>query len=132
MNLAVSMIHGYRRWISPYKGFRCAHHVVYGCGSCSDYGLEVFQSDPFLEAWSKLKERLKACRTAKQIYQSQSQETEEERRRRLNQNQPQRSGWADGCDCEPLTTILACDLLANTCDMSAISCPDGCAVDSCF
>src|SRR3989442_1535488 len=32
---------GYRRFISPYKGFRCAYGVVSGRGSCSDVALRI-------------------------------------------------------------------------------------------
>lgn len=40
-NLATLTIHGYRRFVSPYKGFRCAYHALYDRGSCSDIALKI-------------------------------------------------------------------------------------------
>lgn len=34
--VAVQAIQLYRRFISPHKGFKCAHHVLHQNGSCSD------------------------------------------------------------------------------------------------
>lgn len=65
--IAVSAIHLYRRHISPRKGFRCAHHVLHGCGSCSDFGLQVFARRPFAQAFVMQRRRFQECVQAKQV-----------------------------------------------------------------
>ena len=62
--VVVSAINGYQRFISPYKGFRCAHRALHGRASCSEFakcaitrcGLPLF---PFL-----LCRRFKRCAAA--------------------------------------------------------------------
>jgi putative component of membrane protein insertase Oxa1/YidC/SpoIIIJ protein YidD len=36
-NIAVGTIKLYRRYLSPLKGFRCAHNALHACGSCSGF-----------------------------------------------------------------------------------------------
>jgi putative component of membrane protein insertase Oxa1/YidC/SpoIIIJ protein YidD len=57
-------IRGYQKFLSPYKGYRCAHHYLHGKGSCSAYGYEVFSCHPITVAMDMLKERFKECRMA--------------------------------------------------------------------
>lgn len=40
--MAVSGIEGYQRYVSPYKGFSCAHRVHAGGASCSQFAKQVF------------------------------------------------------------------------------------------
>ncbi|WP_338027215.1 membrane protein insertion efficiency factor YidD [Trichormus azollae] len=35
--MSVTAIAGYQIHISPHKGFQCAHRVLYGSESCSQY-----------------------------------------------------------------------------------------------
>jgi predicted nucleic acid-binding Zn ribbon protein len=44
--IAVAGIDLYRRYLSPLKGFRCAHHALHGAGSCSTFGRDVFATIP--------------------------------------------------------------------------------------
>jgi hypothetical protein len=39
--LALAALGGYRRWVSPHKGFRCAYGAVHRRGSCSDIALRI-------------------------------------------------------------------------------------------
>jgi len=39
--LALAAFSGYRRFVSPYKGFRCAYGAIHHRGSCSDVGLRI-------------------------------------------------------------------------------------------
>lgn len=55
----------YQKYISPYKGFKCAHKAhAYGM-SCSSYGLFVLNNHSLKESLFKINERLQAC---KEIY----------------------------------------------------------------
>lgn len=139
MKIAVMMIRGYQKWISPYKGFRCAHNVVYATGSCSCYGEAVFNEYPFFQAWGKLKERFKECKMAAEIYQN---ETPEQRAERERLQQQQRNQNSNGCgDIASTCAVLEClnlDLsilsgcgegigsAASGCGDGAAGCGEGC------
>ena len=61
---AVGAIIAYRRWISPHKGFSCAHQFVHGEGTCSAFGLDVFRTHGFRQAWALLRLRFQECKMA--------------------------------------------------------------------
>ena len=61
---AVLAIAGYQRWLSPYKGFRCAHDVLWHRGGCSGFGKRAFGRYPTLFAWDLLRRRFAECRLA--------------------------------------------------------------------
>lgn len=63
-NLAVSLISGYQKFLSPHKGFSCAHRVLYGGESCSQYFKSVVSEDGIFTAISNAKNRFQECRYA--------------------------------------------------------------------
>ena len=63
-SLAVIAISGYQRFISPHKGFSCAHRVLYGCDSCSQYFKRVIAKDGIITAIANAKGRFQECREA--------------------------------------------------------------------
>lgn len=65
--LAVIAISGYQRFISPHKGFSCAHRVLYGCDSCSQYFKRVIAEEGIITAIAKAKGRFQECREANEI-----------------------------------------------------------------
>lgn len=99
MNLAVAAIGGYQRWVSPYKGFRCAHDVLYGQGGCSGFGKRAFARYPIRVAWSLLRLRLEACRMAAVAY-------GEEKRKKAEDCM---GAACDGADIGGTIASCACD-----------------------
>ena len=69
-NLAVIAIAGYQKFISPYKGFSCAHRVLYGCESCSQYFKRVIAEEGLSVAIANAKGRFQECREANEILKS--------------------------------------------------------------
>ncbi len=65
--VAVTAIAGYQRFISPHKGFSCAHRVLYGCESCSQYFKRVIAEDGILVAIANAKGRFQECREANEV-----------------------------------------------------------------
>ncbi len=65
--LAVTTISGYQKFISPHKGFSCAHRVLYGCESCSQYFKQVIAEEGILTAIANAKGRFQECREANEI-----------------------------------------------------------------
>ena len=106
MNLARSLllaaIRGYKRHVSPHKGFACAYRVHEGCASCSSLGLRAISRYGAWRGLGVLRLRLAQCHLV----------AEEQRARRFMPPIAQ----AGFCDCD-----VPCDA----------SCVDGSACDAC-
>lgn len=108
--VAVLAIDGYQRFMSPYKGFRCAHDVLHGQGGCSGYARRAILKHGVVEGLSLLRQRFAACKAAALTLQAIApapgsgqrttpqgtlDATEDERKRR------QPNHWSNVCDCSP-------------------------------
>ena len=111
---------GYQRYLSPYKGFSCAHRVLHQRHSCSEYAKRAIQREGVLRAVPLVRRRFNACALAS----AQLQQDREERAKRQT-----------GLDCEPcdasccdLGTQIACaspDLLGSV-DCAHLGACDAC------
>ena len=66
--LMVALIRGYQRFLSPYKGYACAHRVKFGGASCSEYGRQVFAAEGWQAGLAKLRARFRACHAASRSF----------------------------------------------------------------
>lgn len=93
--LAVASIDLYRRYVSPYKGFKCAHNALHRRGSCSAFGRLVFARKAFLDAVALMRRRFAQCKAAAMVLHAAplraEAETEEDRAKRRTRDWP--------CDC---------------------------------
>lgn len=64
---AVRLIQIYQRYISPYKGFRCAHSVAYGSPSCSAAVKQIVLQHGLVAGWPAIRRRFQACRQAARL-----------------------------------------------------------------
>jgi putative component of membrane protein insertase Oxa1/YidC/SpoIIIJ protein YidD len=64
--IAALLIRMYQRFISPYKGFRCAHRVLHGGPSCSEFARLYVQENNFWAMFPALRMRFRECRMAKE------------------------------------------------------------------
>ncbi len=62
--LAVLAILAYQRYLSPLKGFRCAHRARHGGESCSEFARRTFAADGVLAGLLALGPRFRACAQA--------------------------------------------------------------------
>ncbi|HLP92045.1 MAG TPA: membrane protein insertion efficiency factor YidD [Nostocaceae cyanobacterium] len=65
--IGVAAITGYQKHFSPHKGFSCAHRLLYGGESCSQYIKRVLATEGFKAALVNSRQRFKACKQANQI-----------------------------------------------------------------
>ncbi len=72
----------YQKYISPYKGFSCAHRRLYGGESCSQYAKRIVLEEGVVIAWQKLTDRFRECKEASLILKSKRASIEEESERR--------------------------------------------------
>jgi uncharacterized protein len=59
--LALWAIRVYQRWVSPHKGFACAHRVHQGGASCSAVGLRLIRRHGLRRGLPLLRQRLGRC-----------------------------------------------------------------------
>lgn len=99
--LLLAGIRGYKRHLSPHKGFACAYRVHEGCASCSSLGLRAISRYGAWRGLGVLRLRLAQCRLV----------ADEQRARRFTS-----IAQAGFIDCD-----VPCDA----------SCADGSACDAC-
>lgn len=62
--LLKSLIIAYQRWLSPFKGFSCAHRIMHGGTSCSGYALQILESESPLRLLQLMHQRFRDCANA--------------------------------------------------------------------
>jgi len=62
--LSVETINLYQNYISPYKGYCCAHAALHNGVSCSEWGKQKILEVGLLKAISEIIHRLKECKHA--------------------------------------------------------------------
>jgi len=61
---ALLAVVGYQRFISPQKGYQCAHAALYGGPSCSEFGKRAIQQYGVIGGLILLRQRFQACHQA--------------------------------------------------------------------
>ncbi|HIK06428.1 MAG TPA: membrane protein insertion efficiency factor YidD [Trichormus sp. M33_DOE_039] len=69
-NLSTVAITGYQKYLSPHKGFSCAHRVLYGGESCSQYIKRVIAQEGLSVALLKSRQRFQDCKQANLLLRS--------------------------------------------------------------
>lgn len=74
--ISMVAITGYQKHISPHKGFICAHRVLHGGESCSEYIKSVIAKEGLRTAVVKSRVRFQACKQANAILRAHIENTE--------------------------------------------------------
>jgi len=122
---ALGSIWVYQTYISPRKGFRCAHSVVHSGTGCSGYAKQVIIKHGFFRAIPLIKLRFRDCKAA-YLSLSSDQHQSEQKNKKKKSNRCSRE-VRDGC----------CDLGTYDCCATGYSCfgrmnrkaTDDCATD---
>ncbi|MBU7586770.1 MAG: membrane protein insertion efficiency factor YidD [Nostoc sp. TH1S01] len=122
-------VNGYQKHISPYKGFACAHRILHGDESCSQYIKRVIAQEGLRVALIKSRIRFQACKQANlilrsQFHNSESSASEDE----VNTQQPKKENESNNyqssntsCSISDSTGCVDCaDLSCNCADMANI------------
>ncbi len=102
--IACTSIAGYQKFISPRKGFSCAHRLLYGGESCSQYVKRMVAQKGLAAAIETSRQRFHACREANQILKASMENSESEdeakpKKGKRNNIQNQENCLVDGLDC---------------------------------
>ncbi|MEM9543814.1 MAG: membrane protein insertion efficiency factor YidD [Cyanobacteria bacterium P01_E01_bin.42] len=100
----VRLIRGYQKLLSPYKGFSCAHRLLHGSESCSQYVKKTLLEQDLRTAIALSRQRFRDCKRAKIVLHSQTIEEKEKpkkRKKEVEQYYPDNStnGCFDLADC---------------------------------
>ncbi|MEJ2456169.1 MAG: membrane protein insertion efficiency factor YidD [Candidatus Thiodiazotropha sp.] len=63
-NPAVLAISGYQKFVSPYKGFSCAHRAVSGGHSCSEHIKQLIIERGLFASIEEIRQRFNDCKSA--------------------------------------------------------------------
>jgi len=97
---ALGMIWAYQQFISPRKGYRCAHSVVHGGTGCSGYAKRRIRDVGLLSAIPDVRQRFKDCSaTARNVNERRRSDGTRSNRRRSKEN-----------------PLLACMDICESCD----------------
>ena len=69
-SVAIVFIKCYQHYISPIKGYSCAHRIVYGGPSCSEYVKNTLTNTNLFESTLLTRQRFRDCKTAYISYKS--------------------------------------------------------------
>ncbi|MBL8850291.1 MAG: membrane protein insertion efficiency factor YidD, partial [Planctomycetaceae bacterium] len=64
--MAASAIRGYQRWVSPYKGYVCAHRQLHGGWSCSEFARRQILENGVWRALPGIANQFRECGEAAQ------------------------------------------------------------------
>ena len=109
-SFAVSLIGLYQRFISPYKGFRCAHRARRQgrTSSCSQFAKRAIARLGVLAGWPLIERRFSKCSASARVLDYEP---------RRDKKRSSKCDPASGCDGS------ACDLGASACELL----PEACA-----
>ena len=104
--LALGLIGIYQRWISPRKGFRCAHAVLHGGTGCSGFAKQAIHQYGLWRAIGLMRQRFRDCHAAMLAMAAQQDEppeadiTEAELdNARRQRTKKKKDGWCGWDDC---------------------------------
>ena len=79
--IAIKAIHFYQKYLSPQKGYSCAHNALHGNGSCSSWAISLIESKGVLELASQFGARVSECNEA-------SKKLSDKHKRKNNEESP--------------------------------------------
>ena len=94
---ALGLIWVYQRWISPRKGYRCAHAVLHGGTGCSGFAKQAIREQGIWPALRVIRQRFRDCRAALIVLNG-----EQELRNRQRKDRGKSTWWDAACvpcDC---------------------------------
>ncbi|NET70850.1 MAG: membrane protein insertion efficiency factor YidD [Sphaerospermopsis sp. SIO1G2] len=124
--IGILTITGYQKYVSPHKGFACAHRVLYGGESCSQYVKRVMAKKGVKAALAKSRVRFQHCKQANFILKSQVESQKSPVATRLSQQQDQhqekaRKSYFQECSDQVGTNCceLSCDCFPDMVDVTS-------------
>ncbi len=101
----IKTIRIYQNYISPYKGFRCAHGLLFGGDSCSSAVCKIIRRRGFFAGYPHIKQQFARCQNAYSQFQQLSSETQQKNKKK-NKNKRSKRECAEHLTCEGLANCI--------------------------
>jgi putative component of membrane protein insertase Oxa1/YidC/SpoIIIJ protein YidD len=129
-NLVDFAIRDYQRYISPHKGFSCAHRKLHGEASCSGYFRESVANEGLSKSLQLFPDRLAECKEAYLILQSQklASQKEDPKKAKSKKEKTKEASSTEkhDCNCEDaIDAIDCCDSLTSNNSLNCDTNGDG-------
>jgi putative component of membrane protein insertase Oxa1/YidC/SpoIIIJ protein YidD len=118
-HIAILLIVFYQKFISPYKGFRCAYAVLHGGDSCSEAVKNIVRAQGLFGGYRDIRARFQACKDANETLIRNGQ-------RRRGRNDCDECPDCD-CDCSDVCRFNkndACETIS--CELPELPCDAPC------
>lgn len=126
--IAIASITGYQKHLSPHKGFSCAHRILYGGDSCSQYIKTAVAQRGLSGAIALSQHRFAACKQAHHILRSQVGATGQPRKK----PKPSSPNRVQDCACTELTSEVGCDACTDSLEcLNLLDCCGGITCSDC-
>ncbi len=111
--LGISLIAFYQQRLSPRKGFCCAHRVVHGGSSCSQFAARALARRGWLLFFPLMRRRFDRCALAAMRIQGLQ---DDERNAKEQRKSGDCADPTTPCDCAPTPALPGCDQPDLSCD----------------
>lgn len=117
--ISIQLIKLYQIFISPRKGYRCAHSVLHGDTGCSGAVINILNNNKLLDCPKLIKERFSNCKLAYQTIQEEKKKDNKDKSNRCSTNKCSGKGCTrntigEGIDCIDFDDCGDCDV--GSCD----------------
>jgi len=114
--IAIWGINLYQKYLSPYKGYRCAYGVYHQNGTCSSIIKSHIQEHGLIKAYPMIRGQFDACKVAYAALQARSEEEQNESCWKSAKDEAKEQAVEEGAGC-------ACD------SCSGVDCGESCSCD---
>ncbi|MCF6236433.1 MAG: membrane protein insertion efficiency factor YidD [Gammaproteobacteria bacterium] len=104
-NLSILSIKIYQKYLSPYKGYKCAYYMLHKTDSCSASVVNIIEKKGVFKGWSNIKNQFNLCALA---YEKIKEEDEKNKDKKKGGCHP-----ADCLGCTPPSPVFHVKVLKN-------------------
>jgi len=95
VQFAIWLIGLYQRYVSPRKGFCCAHRVLHGQDSCSEAVRKIVEAQGVCRGYLRIWQRFHECRIAALVLRANSQDADAQDQSEIDETQGRPVGSQD-------------------------------------
>ncbi|BDX08547.1 hypothetical protein MACH26_40680 [Planctobacterium marinum] len=108
--ISILAIRIYQKFLSPYKGFRCAHAALYKGDSCSNAVLKIIEQQGLVRGYCLIRQRFNDCKAAHVVLVE-----------KKDKDKKEKGKWYDCCDPSPACNVTSCSKNKG-CDLPELPC----------
>lgn len=118
--LAIGLINVYQRYLSPHKGFCCAHAALHQGDSCSQAIKTSIKTNGVFAGYGLIRRRLDECKAAYALLSEKRKNKQSESKEKGKQEKDNKCH--DGCGTSSVCEAGACMFRKGSCDLPDSPC----------